>query len=357
MIDVRAVEDRDEAAWERFLADRSVAHHAYAWSWKKVLPEVFGHRAYYLIAEERSDAGAVKVVGILPMFLLKSILFGRALISVPYLNAGGILADTAEIADLLRERAERVGRELDVDYIELRHREQFAPLEGRDGIACRSHKVSMVLPLPGTAEDLFDAFPPKLRSQIRRPSKSGVVAQLGGVDCSESAALKAFYTVFSEHMRDLGTPVYPRALFDSVREHFKDRHRTVTVWHEGKPVAAGITLRQGAGVEIPWASALKRVSKLSPNMLLYWAAIKTAIGDGATSFDFGRSSPDTGTYRFKEQWGPEPVPLHWYYTSVKKEIPDVNPKSPKYAAIVECWKRLPLGVANTVGPYLTRSLP
>ncbi len=357
MIDVRAVEDRDEAAWDRFLTTRSVAHHAYAWSWKKILPEVFGHRPFYLLAEKQTAPDTREVVGILPMFLLKSLLFGRALISVPYLNAGGIIADTAEIADLLRERAESVGRELDVDYIELRQREQFAPLEGKDGIVCRSHKVSMVLPLPSTAEALFDGFPPKLRSQIRRPSKSGVVAQLSGVDSTEAASLKAFYTVFSEHMRDLGTPVYPRALFDSVRTHFKDRHRTITVWHEGKPVAAGITLRQGNGVEIPWASALKRVSKLSPNMLLYWAAIKTAIEDGAQSFDFGRSSPDAGTYRFKEQWGPTPVPLHWYYTGVKKEIPDVNPRSPKYAAIVECWKRLPIGVANTVGPFLTRSLP
>jgi FemAB-related protein (PEP-CTERM system-associated) len=356
MIEAVISTEQDEAGWQRYVRDRAIGHHAYNWAWRKIIPDVFGHPPYYLHALS-DDSGTKHICGILPLVFVKSLLFGKALISLPYLNAGGIIADSPEAAAVLLARARELAQSLEVNYIELRHIQAAAYYP--EGSPCKTHKVSMHLQLKREPEALFDSFPPKLRSQVRRPSKSGMFAEVSGEGGSLSTtdALQGFYSVFSEHMRDLGTPVYPRNLFAQVMSHFASHCRTVLVRHEGRPVAAGITLGQGPLVEIPWASALKKHSKQAPNMLLYWEAIKRACQDGYDIFDFGRSSPDAGTYRFKQQWGAKPQPLHWYYQMFHGELPDVNPQNPKYTALVSCWRRLPLPLANIVGPWLTRSIP
>lgn len=355
MVEVEIADDDFGTAWNEFVATRSIAHHAYSWEWRQVIANVFRHRPYYLVARSRPLNGTSGIAGVLPLIHFKSILFGRALISVPYLNAGGILADSPEIAEALLKRAEELGRELGVDYMELRYRERDPVCHER--LVVRTHKVSMLLGLPGHAEDLFQSFPAKLRSQIRRPTKAGLYARVSGTDLPYEKSIDAFFSVFSEHMRDLGTPVYPKRLFHETVRHFGNRCRFVTIWKGDRPVAAGALIGAGTTAEVTWASALKRASRDSPNMLLYWEAMKTAIADGYKTFDFGRSSPDSGTYRFKEQWGPRPLTLHWYYSVVRGSVPDVNPSSPKFAAMVRCWKQLPLPIANTLGRVLTRSLP
>ena len=347
---IRADENRAEH-WESFLRQADVHHHAYSWKWKSVFERVFGHRSYYLIAE--SSDGAVR--GILPLVCVKSMLFGRSLISVPYLNAGGVVALDSAAAAALLESAATLAQELQADYCEMRHVQaaSFYP----PSVPVRTHKVTMQLALPESAEKLFGSFPPKLRSQIRRPSKSGMYAEVSSGAAPSESSLNAFYQVFSEHMRDLGTPVYPKKLFSEVRDAFGPSLRIITVHYEGEPAAAAITIGQGNLTEVPWASALKKFSKHSPNMLLYWEAMKAACDDGYRIFDFGRSSPESGTFRFKQQWGAEPVGLHWYYHASRVSPPDVNPHSPKYRLLVNCWKRLPLSFANTIGPWLTRSIP
>ena len=345
----------EKANWENYLSEKSVLHHAYSWDWSTILSEIFGHSPHLLMAK-RQD----KVVGLCPLYHVKSLLFGQALISVPYLNAGGILADDENAHAALLQKISSLGRELGVRYTELRHVGPSEFLESK--LPVRTHKVSMVLPLSKDPEQLFASFPPKLRSQIRRPSKAGYFAQVSGIHLSPEESVQAFFRVFSEHMRDLGTPTYPRLLYSLVQSAFQDRCRIITVWYENNPVAAGLTLRsprsgETFGCEIPWASSLKRHQKDSPNMLLYWEAMKTACSDGCMSYDFGRSSPDSGTFRFKQQWGAKPVPLHWYYEVFKGEMPDVNPKNPKFEMMVSCWKRLPLPVANALGAWLSRSIP
>ena len=351
MISVDLAKDQDETVWSEYLQAQEIQHHAYAWPWRQIISSVFSHEAYYLIA--RRDE---KVCGILPLFHMKSMLFGAALSSVPYLNAGGILADDQESFKALLEKARELALSLEVDYIELRHLAK-SPMAEFLELKEKSHKVSMILELNPDPEALFAGFPAKLRSQIRRPSKSGVYAEVSGEPETEHNFVQDFYTVFAENMRDLGTPVYPKSLFQTVSDHFGNQARFICARHENKPIAAGITISQGKSVEIPWASSLRKYNRMSPNMLLYWQAIKTACLDSNSSFDFGRSSPDAGTYRFKQQWGSVPRPLYWYYDLHKGEVPEVNPNSPKYSGLVACWRRLPLPVANLIGPWLTKSLP
>jgi FemAB-related protein (PEP-CTERM system-associated) len=159
-------------------------------------------------------------------------------------------------------------------------------------------------------------------------------------------------------MRDLGTPVYSTRLFEEVLATFPDRAALHVVRLNDRPVAAGLTLRHRNTVEVPWASSVRDFNHLCPNHLLYWSAIETALAEGVAVFDFGRSTPGEGTYRFKEQWGARPVPLHWEYRlSDGAALPNLGPGNPKFRLAIEAWKRLPLPIATTLGPHIVRSIP
>ncbi|MCB0324046.1 MAG: FemAB family PEP-CTERM system-associated protein [Bdellovibrionales bacterium] len=356
-ITVTAVAEAERAVWEAFLQHLPADHHAFHWHWREILRRTFGHQPHYLLA--RTPDGTA--CGVLPLFHVKSMLFGAALISVPYLNGGGIHAETDAAFAALEQAAAALGQELRVDYVELRHRKPAPEFDGEPALEGklveRSHKVSMLLPLDADPEALFASFRPKLRSQIRRPSKSGIVARVGADGDPYLNPLDAFFTVFSEHMRDLGTPVFPKRLFHLSHEAFGPACRIITVWLEQTPVAAGITVGHGTATEMLWAASLRRYSAMAPNMLLYWEAMKTAIQDGYRIFDFGRSSYGSGPHRFKMQWGASELPLHWHYRLLEGDIPDINPENPRFTTMVRCWQRLPLPLANTLGPWITKSLP
>jgi FemAB-related protein (PEP-CTERM system-associated) len=328
---------------------------AHDWTWREILENVFGHTPYFLIARRNGGAGQPAAVGVLPLFHVKSFLFGNALIAVPYLNGGGVLADDEEARRMLLDAACKLGLKLRTRYIEFRERDRS--LASAANLVERSHKVVMRLPLLRDPQKMLMSFPTKLRTKIRRPEKSGFRIEEYSGASADSSSVDAFYGVFARHMRDLGTPVYPKSLFVSVARAFGERCRILLAVYEGTPTSCGLTIGYRDTVEIPWASSLMKYNQFRPNTLLYWHAIKRACEDGYTTFDFGRSSPDSGTFEFKRQWGSEPAPLHWYYAGGKQNVPDVNPKNPKFSVLVRCWMRLPLPLANAVGPWITRSLP
>ena len=346
---IEAGED-DRERWQVFVDGRADAHFAHRWQWRDILATAFGHQSRYLMAEVESG-----VVGVLPLVEFRSFLFGRSLISMPYLNGGGVLAETPEAAVALLARARALVGEMGADYMELRHR---APLDVPvEDLVERSHKVVMTLPLKEDADALLGTFKGKFRNKVRRSSKEGFNAESVPGSAVTPAYLDTFYRVFSRHMRDLGTPVYPKALFEATVGAFGDRCRMIVVRRETEPVAAGITIGEGDRVEIPWASALKSVGDFRHNMLLYWQGMVSGCEDGYRVFDFGRSTPGSGPHKFKTQWGGETFPLHWHYALGKGQVPDVNPDNPKFALLVACWRRMQVALANALGPVLTRSLP
>jgi FemAB-related protein (PEP-CTERM system-associated) len=233
-------------------------------------------------------------------------------------------------------------------YIELRHEEMCAieiPLSHR--------KVSMRLELPSKFEDLWMQFPSKLRSQIRRAQREEMTVRIGGIECVDD-----FYEVFARCMRDLGTPVYAKRFFQTICKHFVKEARICIVSANNRPLAAGLLYGFRSILEIPWAASDKRFSRLAPNMLLYSSVLQYACQQGFRVFDFGRSSPNSGTYRFKQQWGAIPHQLHWYYwLSDGQTIPQLNPQSAKYERAINIWKKLPLPVANCLGPHIVKYLP
>jgi len=330
----------DRAPWDAFVASQPRAAGYHEWVWGDVIARVFGHDRVYLMARR-----GTRVTGVLPLVEIRSMLFGRGLTSLPFLNYGGVLAADGDSGRALVAAAGEIARERGSKHVELRHVErQF------DDLPCKQHKVTMRL---GLETGMWERPDRKVRNQVRKAEKSGLTVTRGGIEL-----VGEFYTVFARNMRDLGTPVSARSFFEEVLRALPDRTRLVVVRLKDAPVAAGLTFQTRDMVEVPWASSIREHNPLCPNHLLYWHVMESAMADGCRVLDFGRSTPNEGTYKFKEQWGAEPVPLHWEYRLLNgEELPDQGPKNPKFRLAIETWKRLPLWVANAVGPRLVRQIP
>lgn len=329
--------------WDAFVAATPGGTLYHQLAWRRIFTGEFGWESHYLEAR-RGEA----LEGVLPLVRLKSRLFGDFLVSLPYVNYGGVVARSAVADEALTAAATDLGRSLGVGHLELRER---VPRDASWPV--RADKVGMEAPLATSAEAQWQRLPSKLRSQVRRPEKAGATARVGGREL-----LPLFYAVFSRNMRDLGTPVYARSFFGTVARELGDRVEVVVSELEGRPVAAGILIHSGGRTEIPWASSLRSVNRLGVNMLMYWTAQKRAIERGSTVFDFGRSSRDSGTFNFKRQWGAEPVPHYWHYwLRDGGDLPALNPSNPRFALAIAAWQRLPLWLANTLGPPIVRNLP
>ena len=334
----------DGSAWNTYAAAAPHASLYHLYEWKQVIEETFGHQTFYLAA--RNPDGAV--AGILPLAQLKSPIFGNMLVSLPFFNYGGICAASGEVRDALLQAAIGVARDCRADFLEIRHEDDW-----EQGLPRKTGKVSMRLALPSTADDLWKAIGAKVRNQVQKPRKEGLVAAVGRED-----QLDAFYDVFAANMRDLGTPVYPKAFFRNILKRFPDRTWISTIYHQQAPVASGFLAGWSGRLEIPWASSLRAYNRLGPNMLLYWSSLEFAIARGYSVFDFGRSTVGAGTYRFKEQWGAKPHQLYWYYWLPNgAAMPQVNPDNPKYQAAIAVWQRLPLAVTRTLGPRIVKYIP
>jgi FemAB-related protein (PEP-CTERM system-associated) len=335
--------DRCETDWDAFVASRPDATAYHQWRWRDVFVRAFGHDTAYLAARDGQT-----ICGVLPLVLFRSAVFGRFAVSLPYVNYGGVLAADESVRRALLGEAERIAADRGLTHVELRHTDTCFP-----ELPSKRHKVAMTLELAADASKAWEAVDRKVRNQVRKAEKSGLTVESGGAELVEG-----FYSVFARNMRDLGTPVYDRRFFSEVLRQFPDEARVFLVRHTSGVVAAGISYRYRNTVENPWASSLKEFRTLSPNMLLYWHMIRDAVERGARVFDFGRSTPGEGTFKFKEQWGAKPRPVCWEYRLLAgANLPDQSPKNPKFRAAIAIWKRMPLGLATRLGPHLVRLTP
>ncbi len=270
------------------------------------------------------------------------------MVSLPFLNYGGILADSNDIGKALLAEAISIGKTEHIEFIELRH------LRNSDlNLTVKTAKVSMILDLPGNSTLLLKSFKSKLRNQIRKPEKEGLTSVIG-----ESELLHDFYEVFSKNMRDLGTPVYDKRFFATILNTFPQAAKMCVVFYRHKPVAAGMLICFKDQIEMPLASSLREYNFLGANMMLYWSSLQYAADRGFKQFDFGRSTPHEGTYNFKEQWGAKPLQLYWHYWLPNgSALPELNPHNPKYRYAIKVWQHLPLCITNTIGPKIVKNIP
>jgi FemAB-related protein (PEP-CTERM system-associated) len=334
------------AEWDGFVRSQPGWTHFHLHGWRTVIERVFGHQCIYLVTREQSSE---RIVAAMPLVRVRSLIFGHYLVSMPFLNYGGPLGSEEGVQALALEAvaiAERSG----VDLLELRSR---TPLPIALPVSHR--KLTVVLELPTDSEALWGSLPAKLRSQIRRPRKEGVDVRFG------ADQIGPFYRVFAEHMRDLGTPVLPKTLFEMIAAIFPEDVQFAVAYHAGRPVACGCGLLWNGEFEITWASALRSHRAMSPNMLVYWALMERMVGAGARLFNFGRCSPDSGTHRFKMQWGGREERLWWYQRS-SGDAHDAKAHPPSqdegiFALASRAWKRLPVTLATRLGPTIVRYIP
>ena len=331
-----------EQEWDAFVEQSADATGYHLWRWRRVMEGAFGHRTLYLAARD-GDA----IVGILPAVVIKSWLFGRSLVSLPFVNYGGVIGEDEDVRRALVESAATIAAEEQVAHVELRHL-----VRRFDDLPLKQHKVTMLLRLAANEADAWAALDRKVRNQIKKAEKSGVTVECGGPEL-----LADFYAVFAENMRDLGTPVYSRRFFEAVLAEFPGTARVFVARLADAPVAAAITYGFRDTLEVPWASALRSSRPLCANTLLYWHVMLHAIAEGRSTFDFGRSTPGDGPFQFKRQWGAEPSPLSWEYRLLKGDMPNTSPSNPKYQMAIAMWKRLPVPVATWLGPSIVRSIP
>jgi serine/alanine adding enzyme len=340
------------AEWDGYVATHPDASGYHQWCWRGLFERVFGHETIYLVAragelgaDARADQDAI--VGVLPLVHVRSVVFGKSLVSLPFVNYGGILADDEVAARLLVDAARAEAERRGALCVEFRHtRRMFAELP------VKQHKVAMLLALPGDVEAAWKGFDNKVRNQVRKAERSQFEILTGGAELVDD-----FYAVFARNMRDLGTPVYSRRLFEEVAGNIPES-QVFSIRLGGRPVAGGLTIGYRRSVENPWASSLREHRALNPNMLLYWSMLQDAIRRGYGQFDFGRSTPHEGTYQFKKQWGAQDSPFFWEYVLKSgAALPDHSPKNSRFSLAVSVWQRLPLWIANTAGPRIVRNIP
>lgn len=332
---------RDE--WEAYVESRPEASVYHAWDWRHVFESVYGHRTEYLAAR-RGRA----IVGVLPLVAFDHALFGRFMVSLPFVNYGGVLADDQPARDGLLAEARRRAAAYGMTHVELRHVQPQFPT-----LARRTHKVSMTLDLAGDVDTAWSTLDRKLRNHIRKAEKYGLTTDAGGAEL-----LPDFYGVFARNMRDLGTPVYPSSWFGDILARFAPRARVTVVRMADRPIAAAFTIGYRSSIEVPSAGSLREFRYTSANTLLYWHLMKQAIEGGYRTFDFGRSSPGDGPFTFKKQWGATPGPLTWEYVlHGGRAVPDRSRKNARFSLAISAWQRMPLAVANRVGPSIVRYLP
>ena len=341
-VQVELLEPGAEAEWNGYVDDHLLGSSAHLVEWKGLIEHVFGKKTYYLVA--RSEG---RIVGVLPLVHMHSLLFGNFMVSVPYLNYGGILADDTVVEQRLMAEAASLAKGLAAKSIE--YREQ---VEKISDMPCRTDKVSMILQLPASEAELSKQLGSKLRSQIKRPLRENPEVSIGKMEC-----LNDFYEVFARNMRDLGTPVYGKYFFKEILRAFHGAY-IVTIKLQGRPVAAAFLLGYRNTLEIPWASTIRDVNHLSMNMLLYWEVLCSAIAKKYERFDFGRSTVDAGTYRFKKQWGAEPKQLYWRYEIFEGgNMPGLTTSNPKFRLAIQVWQRMPVILTKYLGPLVVKHLP
>jgi len=286
-----------------------------------------------------------EVRGIVPLGRLRSRWFGDTLVSTPFCVYGGIVAADQKSWKALTRAACDLAKRLRVDRLELRNQRRQQPEWPCNELYVRFRKA-----LEPTAEENLKAIPRKQRAMVRKGIKAGLEAEV-------ESGIERFYTLYSESVRNLGTPVFSRRYFRVLREVFGDASEVLTVSHNGSPLASVMSFYYRDEVLPYYGGGVAAARALAANDFMYWELMRRSCERGVRFFDFGRSKREVGSYRFKKHWGFEPEPLFYESKLVAGDrIAEVNPLNPRYQRAIRAWRRLPLRVTQWIGPWISRHL-
>lgn len=341
-MEICELKQSDEKAWDEYVLEHPNSTFYHQIGWKNVVEKSYGHKPYYLLAKEDGE-----IKGVFPLFLMKSMLFGRKLVSVPFAPYGGICADDLEIESVLIEEAKRIVNNNGADYLEIR---------------CFSNKKSefitnnayytLILKLEDDEDIIWTKISRKVRNAIRKAINSNLVYVMDNYYEND------FYNIYSKNMRDLGAPVHAHSFYRNLLLEFPEQTKIAVVKYKSDVIGGIFLLYFKDTIISGWASSDKSYRMLNPNNLLYWEVIKCGCKEKFKYFDFGRSISDSGTYRFKKPWTAEPKQLYYhYYLNNVDTMPDTNQNNQKRKIFSKYWRKLPLPLANLVGTKIRRNFP
>ncbi len=337
---IRELDPGSRGAWNAFVEAQPGDHFFHLAEWADVLRSAFRFPTHYLYAEQD---GAI--VGVLPLAHVRSWLFGNSLCSTPYCVYGGVLSVLPEATAALEAHGAKLAEKLKVDALELRNTEVTQPEWPTSDLY-----VTFCKSISADEETNLKAIPRKQRAMVRKGIQAGLVAE-------EQDGVGEFFRVFATSVRNLGTPVFPQRYFRLLKERFGQRCSVLTVKDGDTPVSSVMSFHGRDTIFPYYGGGTPRARETKAFDFMYWNLMCRAAARGYTEFDYGRSKLDSGNYSFKKNWGFEPTPLFYQYHLVAaSEPPQRNPNNPKLQLLIELWKKLPLPVANALGPVVSRSL-
>ncbi|HMC14532.1 MAG TPA: FemAB family XrtA/PEP-CTERM system-associated protein [Albitalea sp.] len=329
------------ARWDAFVLACPSATFFHRSGWQKIMREVFRHDTHFLYVEANG-----RIEGVLPLAHVKSMLFGNSLVSLPFAVYGGVAATSDAAARELEEEAQRIAQRLGVDHLELRHvaaRHADWPLQ--DLYVTFRKEI-----LPDEEANML-AIPRKQRAMVRKGIKNGLRSDI-------DADVDRFFALYADNVHRHGTPALPKRYFQALRDEFGQDCDVLTVSApEGRPLSSVLSFYFRDEVLPYYAGDDESARDLAANDFKYWELMRRSCARGLKLFDYGRSKQGTGSYSFKKNWGFEPQPLHYEYRLYKRDaIPQNNPANAKYKLLIETWRRMPIGMANWLGPFVVRNL-
>ncbi|MFV0278983.1 MAG: FemAB family XrtA/PEP-CTERM system-associated protein [Parahaliea sp.] len=340
-VTVRAATAADAAAWDRFVLAQESGTFCHRYGWSQVLEESFGHRPQFLLAQEGDE-----IAGVLPLAEMKSRLFGHSLVSLPFCVYGGVVARDGSVGQALREAACELAQARGVDALELR-----STTAGDSNWLTKDLYYTFRKVLEADHEANLKAIPNRQRAMIRKGIASGL-------DSEETDSVARLYRVYAESVRNLGTPVFGRRYLEVLRRVFGDDCRILMIREGGEDVAGVLSFYHRGEVLPYYGGSVARARDIKGcNHFMYWELMRRSVDEGVFGFDFGRSKKDTGPFSFKKNWGFEATALPYEYFLVRAtEMPNLSPTNPKYERLIRIWQRLPLPLANRIGPLVAGSL-
>jgi FemAB-related protein (PEP-CTERM system-associated) len=337
---VRPYTPADGARWDAFVEQATAGTFFHLSGWHEVLARATPARPHYLLAE-RDGA----VVGVLPLARNKSVLFGDHLVSTPFCVYGGVLASDAVAHAALETAAVELAQSLGVQDLELRN-----IAARRDDWQRRDQYVTFRRELSADVEQNMLAIPRKQRAVVRKGRDAGLESRIDN-------EVETLYDIYSESVRNLGTPVFSRKYLRTLHDVFRSRVQVLTVTNKGEPITSVLSLLFRDEIHPYYGGGRSVARDLYANDFMYWEVMRRAVENGVKTFDYGRSKRDSGSYRFKKHWGFEETPLNYEVKLIRAtEVTNLSPTNPKYELMVKTWKKMPLWASRLVGPFVAGNL-
>ena len=334
------------ADWDAYVRSAPGGLPQHLSGWQAVLRKTYGYGTHFLLAERQGQ-----VVGVLPLFVVRSLLVGDTAMTLP----GGLCADDDEAAAALLEHAHELARAERVKRLVIQDARRVWP----GAFHTESHHETWLVDVRAGQEALWSALHRNIRRQVRMARSNELTVEIDRT----GRCLDDFYQVFSRFTHQSGTPVFGRTFVENVVEAFPSNFNIVVVRKESQPIGAYFQLEVANTMVGVWGAALHEFLELRPVYLAYWETLVHAVERGCAYVDMGRSPAGSNASKFKGQWNGVSCPVYQQSMNLtlggeaNGSVTSRVQSDAKFRTFRQIWPRLPFPVVQRVGPLLRKHVP